>query len=108
MKKLLIAILRIRQQKNFSQAYMAYKMGLSQKQYSFLESGKTQFNLSYLIKIGILLEINPCDLLEQSGLLNDSVISQKDKVIAHQSEIIEQLNNKNKYIELINNKLLQL
>ncbi len=40
MKKLLIVILRIRQQKKYSQAYMAYKMGLSQKQYSFLESGK--------------------------------------------------------------------
>jgi len=41
-------------------------------------------------------------------MLDDSDVSEKDKVIIYKSEIIEQLIIKIKYIELVNNKLLQL
>ena len=108
MEKLLSLILKIRQQKNYSQAYLAYKVGLSQKQYSFLESGKTQFKLFHLISVANILEINPCDLLDLSGMLNNSVTSKKDKIIEQQSSIITNLQTKNKYVELVNMKLLQL
>ena len=51
-----------RNQKGYSQEYMADCLGISQKQYSRLENGDSGITLDYLEKICKKLEINPQDL----------------------------------------------
>ena len=44
---------------NYTQEYLAYKLGISQKSYSDLESGKTKMKEKYLVKICELYELTP-------------------------------------------------
>lgn len=45
--------------KGYSQEYMAYKLGISQKSYSNIENGKTLLNDNLKNKISKILEIKP-------------------------------------------------
>lgn len=58
-----IHIQELRKSKKMSQEYMAYCLGVSQKAYSKIESGKTQLSVERLIQIARLLEVNPSQLL---------------------------------------------
>ncbi|MDF7818502.1 helix-turn-helix transcriptional regulator [Runella sp. MFBS21] len=58
-----IHIQELRKNKKMSQEYMAYCLGISQKAYSKIESGKTQLSVERLIQIARLLEVNPSQLL---------------------------------------------
>ncbi|WP_310586573.1 helix-turn-helix domain-containing protein [Runella zeae] len=49
--------------RKLSQEYMAYCLGVCQKAYSKIESGKTQLSVGRLIQIARLLEVNPSQLL---------------------------------------------
>ncbi|WP_199138756.1 helix-turn-helix domain-containing protein [Pedobacter sp. ASV12] len=52
-----------RTEKKYSQAFMAYKLGLSLGSYQKLESGETKISLFQLIQIAIALEKLPQDFL---------------------------------------------
>ncbi|MTG96905.1 MULTISPECIES: helix-turn-helix domain-containing protein [Myroides] len=43
----------------FSQEYVAMKLGISQKAYSDIESGKTKLKTEVLNEIAVILEISP-------------------------------------------------
>ncbi|CAA7197145.1 helix-turn-helix domain-containing protein [Chryseobacterium potabilaquae] len=55
-------IRQIRRSKDFSQEYMAFEMGISQKAYSDIENAKVKINLEILTKISAILEIKPSDI----------------------------------------------
>jgi transcriptional regulator with XRE-family HTH domain len=54
----------IREKKNYSQEYMANKLGMSQNAYSRLESGQTKLALDRIKSISEILEISFISLLE--------------------------------------------
>ena len=108
MEKLLITISRLRQKENYSQAYMAFRMRISQKQYSYIEAGKSKLKLADILLIAKILEINPIDLLEISGLLKEFCTCEKDILIEVQCNTIKQLQLQLKYSEMLNSKLLML
>jgi transcriptional regulator with XRE-family HTH domain len=55
-------IRKIRRSKDFTQEYMAFEMGVSQKAYSDIENSKVKINLEILNKISNILEIKPSEI----------------------------------------------
>lgn len=55
-------IRKVRRNKDLTQEYMAFEMGISQKAYSDIENSKVKINLEILNKISIILEIQPSDI----------------------------------------------
>ena len=55
-------IRKIRRNKDLTQEYMAFEMGISQKAYSDIENSKVKINLETLTKIADILEIRPSDI----------------------------------------------
>lgn len=62
--KTLLKIRQLRNKKNFSQEFVADKIGISQSNYAKLENGKVKLNLEILQKIAAVLEMNLSDLMD--------------------------------------------
>lgn len=63
-------IRKIRRDKDYTQEYMAFEMGISQKSYSDIENSKVKINLDILTKISAILDIKPsdvCSISDQCG-----------------------------------------
>jgi transcriptional regulator with XRE-family HTH domain len=58
-----IKIKQIRELKNFTQEYVAQKLGLSTRAYSKIETGETQLTINRLNEISKVLEMEPLQLL---------------------------------------------
>ncbi|CAD7809857.1 hypothetical protein CHRY9390_02080 [Chryseobacterium aquaeductus] len=56
------SIRKIRRDKDLTQEYMAFEMGISQKAYSDIENSKVKINLEILTKISKILEIKPSNI----------------------------------------------
>lgn len=57
-------ILRLsRSQKNYTQEYVAFKLGISQSQYNKIEKGDVQLTVERLVLIASVLELNKEDFL---------------------------------------------
>lgn len=65
-------IRKIRRDKDFTQEYMAFKMGISQKAYSDIENSKVKINLEILNKISTILDIKPSDICSISHQCGNS------------------------------------
>lgn len=59
-------IREIRRQRELSQEYVAFMLGISQSQYSKLENENKIFELDKLSKLFDVLEINPLEVIEFS------------------------------------------
>ncbi|HWZ36644.1 MAG TPA: helix-turn-helix transcriptional regulator [Mucilaginibacter sp.] len=76
--KAIAAIIRSkREEKNYTQEYLAYKLDISQNAYSKIELGYTKITVERLFQIAEILEINAAEILdadikdaEQELLLN--------------------------------------
>ncbi len=55
-----------RRQKNLSQEYIAHLLDISQSQYSKLENGEANFDISKLSSLLDVLELNPLEVIEFS------------------------------------------
>lgn len=53
----------IREQKNYSQTYLAQELGISQKAYSKIETGETKLTVDNLFRIASALETTVYELL---------------------------------------------
>lgn len=63
-------IRKIRREKDLTQEYMAFEMGISQKSYSDIENSKVRINFEILQKISAILDIKPsdvCSISDQCG-----------------------------------------
>lgn len=56
------SIRKIRRERDLTQEYMAFEMGISQKAYSDIENSKVKMNIEILTKISAILEIKPSDI----------------------------------------------
>lgn len=63
-KTVLESIHSLRRVREYSQDFMAYKLGISQNAFSKLESGKTPLTMDRFFKIADLLQVSPVELLE--------------------------------------------
>ncbi|MBW3524140.1 MULTISPECIES: helix-turn-helix domain-containing protein [unclassified Chryseobacterium] len=55
-------IRKIRRDRDLTQEYMAFEMGISQKAYSDIENSKVKINLEILTKVSNILDIKPSDI----------------------------------------------
>ncbi|REC54205.1 XRE family transcriptional regulator [Chryseobacterium piscium] len=55
-------IRKIRRDRDLTQEYMAFEMGISQKAYSDIENLKVKINLEILTKVSGILDIKPSDI----------------------------------------------
>jgi transcriptional regulator with XRE-family HTH domain len=63
-KALAITIRKKREDKNYTQEYLAYKLNISQNAYSKIELSYTKITVERLFQIADILEINPMELLD--------------------------------------------
>ena len=66
-------IRKIRRSKDFTQEYMAFEMGISQKAYSDIENAKVKINFEILTRISDILEIKPSDICSVSHKCGNDV-----------------------------------
>lgn len=66
-KKIGERVKNIREQRNYSQQYVASKLGVSQKAYSKIETGETKLSVDNLMKLSEILETTINDLLDTVG-----------------------------------------
>jgi DNA-binding XRE family transcriptional regulator len=90
-------ILKHRLEKGLNQSNMAFKLKITQKSYSEIESGKTKLKFNDFIKIASILEIHPCDLASEI-ITNQCLCKMARKINAHQ-DTIHELNTKIKILE---------
>lgn len=58
-----IKIKQLRRIKNYSQGYIARRLGLSVRAYAEIEAGKTQLTITRLNDIGRILQMDPMEIL---------------------------------------------
>ena len=61
---------KIRREKDLTQEYIAFELGISQKAYSDIENGKTKINQQYLEKIASILKVPSSDICDISKNCN--------------------------------------
>jgi transcriptional regulator with XRE-family HTH domain len=63
--KLSAALIKARTSRGYSQSYMARQLRISQKAYSYLETGKTKLAMTMLLRIADLTETHPMQFVEK-------------------------------------------
>lgn len=65
MKKIGERIRRIRVSKDYTQENLAEELGMTKSAFSKIERGETDANVSRLLRIAEILEVNVCDFFEE-------------------------------------------
>ncbi len=99
MRTIYSIIYKRRQQLNYTQSYVGLKLRLSQKQYSRIESGETNLKLDDFIRLCRILNIHPCDVLEEANMIAGFQECEKSKIIAVQKEKLLELEKKCNLLE---------
>ncbi|MFZ4680198.1 MAG: helix-turn-helix domain-containing protein [Flavobacterium sp.] len=108
-------IKQIRELKNFTQEYMAQKLGLSTRAYSKIETGETQLTINRLNEISSILEVQPMEVLgfddkkifnfyNSSDINNVKNINMPEKLIQQYEETIQSLKEQIQLLKLLQGK----
>ncbi|WP_435525530.1 helix-turn-helix domain-containing protein [Chryseobacterium indoltheticum] len=82
-------IRKMRRDRDLTQEYMAFEMGISQKAYSDIENSKVKINLEILTKISNILNIKPSEICSISHKCGNN--DYEDKYF----ELLEYMKNNN-------------
>jgi len=110
-----IKIKQLRELKNFTQEYMAQKLGLSTRAYSKIETGETQLTINRLNEISEILQMPPMEILgfddkqvfnncKQDGYIGINHINMPEKLIKQYEETIQSLKEQIQLMKLLNEK----
>jgi transcriptional regulator with XRE-family HTH domain len=108
-------IKQIRELKNFTQDYVAQKLGLSTRAYSKIETGETQLTINRLNEISAILEVQPMEVLvfddkkifnfyNSSDINNVKNMNMPEKLIQQYEETIQSLKEQIQLLKLLQNK----
>jgi transcriptional regulator with XRE-family HTH domain len=108
-------IKQIRELKNFTQDYVAQKLGLSTRAYSKIETGETQLTINRLNEISAILEVQPMEVLgfddKKIFNINNSTgnngynnILYPEKLIQQYEETIQALKEQVQLLKLLHQK----
>jgi transcriptional regulator with XRE-family HTH domain len=90
MKEYSMRIRKFRQLQDFSQEFMAMKMGITMSAYSKIERGKTELTLFRLGQIASVLEVDIIDFLRESTVGNVAETATPDYGFVTRGEFAEQ------------------
>jgi transcriptional regulator with XRE-family HTH domain len=62
--KIINNIKTIRESRNYTETYMAEKLGMTQGAYNRKENGDLEFNISELVKMGEILDVSPSRFID--------------------------------------------
>jgi transcriptional regulator with XRE-family HTH domain len=99
-------LLAKREEKRFTQAHMAFLSGMSQPNYSDIERGKTRPSIDQLKIFSEILGTSVDDLIsdpKQNPRFQPTAI--KDGSNLEQSALLKSIENKDKYIKLLEDQL---
>ena len=110
-----IKIKQIRELKNFTQEYVAQKLGLSTRAYSKIETGETQLTINRLNEISAVLGIGPMEVLgfddkkvfnfyNSNDINNIKNINLPDKLGQQYEETIQSLKEQIQLLKLLQGK----
>ncbi|MCF8321671.1 MAG: helix-turn-helix domain-containing protein [Flavobacterium sp.] len=108
-------IKQIRELKNFTQEYVAQKLGLSTRAYSKIETGETQLTINRLNEISAVLGIGPMEVLgfddkkvfnfyNSNDINNIKNINLPDKLVQQYEETIQSLKEQIQLFKLLQGK----
>lgn len=108
-------IKQIRELKNFTQEYMAQKLGLSTRAYSKIETGETQLTINRLNEISAILEVQPMEVLgfddkkvfnfyNSNDINNVKNMNMPEKLIQQYEETIQSLKEQIQLLKLLQGK----
>lgn len=108
-------IKQIRELKNFTQEYMAQKLGLSTRAYSKIETGETQLTINRLNEISAIMGVPPMEVLgfddkqvfnncTQDGYIGINHINLPEKLIQQYEETIQSLKEQIQLLKLLQGK----
>jgi transcriptional regulator with XRE-family HTH domain len=82
----------LREFRNYSQEYIAEKLGITQNAYSRIENNQTRLTAERLEKLAVILEITPMELLSEKEpviCFSDAPVPSKQEKDEHWKEMIE-------------------
>ena len=105
-------IKQIRELKNFTQEYVAQKLGLSTRAYSKIETGETQLTINRLNDISAILGVEPMEVLgfddkkvfnfyNSNDINNIKNINLPDKLVQQYEETIQALKEQIQLLKLL-------
>ena len=105
-------IKQIRELKNFTQEYVAQKLGLSTRAYSKIETGETQLTINRLNEISAIMGVPPMEVLgfddkqvfnncKQDGYIGINLINIPEKLIQQYEETIQALKEQIQLLKLL-------
>lgn len=108
-------IKQIRELKNFTQEYVAQKLGLSTRAYSKIETGETQLTINRLNEISAIMGVPPMEVLgfddkqvfnnyKQDGYIGINHINIPEKLIQQYEETIQALKEQIQLLKLLQDK----
>lgn len=85
-EKIITNIKTIRESKNYSEGYVAEKVGISQSTYNRKENGEGDFSLTELLKLGEVLEVSVSKLIDMDlGRVINQYNNQEPSYIEYQA-----------------------
>ncbi len=99
-KNLKMKLKKIREERHYTQEYIAKKLGISIRAYSKIERGETQLTINRLKEISTILNVSPFELLSDEIA---KTVPEKQQLIDNEKEltIIESFPIKQHYEETI-------
>ena len=99
-----LRIKKLRELRDYSQVYMAKKLGISQEQYSYLETKQKSIPDEYIKSIAVLLAVNEDQLktFDPEKIIENPVNDQAAEFLNIQNQLIESHENERKlYLGMI-------
>lgn len=90
-EKLSAILMKARVSKGYSQTYMAYKLGISQKAYSYIESGHCKLDIIKFLKIADFTGTHPMSIIGKitEGIPSWECIETKEIALTKENEKLE-------------------
>lgn len=108
--KLTHSLIKIRDSKGYTQSYIAQRLGISQKAYCYIESGKCRMELFRFLNISHIVETHPMEILdkvisEEASWKTSNAICFNQRDCKLQKEV-EDLRTENKLLKAALNRFL--
>ena len=95
----------IRENKYIKQEQIASELGISQKQYSLIESNQTKLTVARMLQIAKLIKVEPEELLKPESFVQNNYNNKENKAAQNYYENVEVVNILKNEVEYLKHQL---